>query len=259
MAVEDIMPQFKPEYPKQMFHSKVGERLRTRFLGGIETRVNEFEQNADVYVYMGNHTSMLDYVAANHGILEQNLPYPVSVAGSNLNNVLYKKAIIDFNKWGVIWHDRKATPAHMKTYLTAIKSSLENNQSILIYPEAGRNRDPENGLRPFANNAIKSFSNAAKKLKGKTIAIAPFAIHYNDYPEKDRWDTIDGRRGKFLGEASYLFHDTLGLAKWYLAPHKENTKIGFGKPIPFSECGSVEEASEKTRYAITDLLTRLQE
>lgn len=261
MGIKDIMPDFDPEYPIKMFNSPLGERLRTRFLGGIETTINEFQDSADAYIYMGNHTSVLDYVAANHEIIKDNLPYPVSVAGTNLNNWFYRKATADFNKWGVIWHDREnSSKEHIMTYFRALNDSLKNGRSILIYPEAKRNRNAEEGLLSFKEELFGGLYNIAKRLSrsGKQLAIAPFAIQYNDYPEKERWHKIDGRRGKFLGDASYYFHDFLSIAKWYLTPHENNTKVGFAKPIPFSEISSPQEASQRTREAIEETLYQLK-
>lgn len=266
IELEDIMPQFDMQEIRQRFN-EIKNHFVGNFLGGIEFAFNDFKDNGYVPVYLGPHTTCLDYVAANYSILENELPYPMSVVGSNLKNSLYNNSILDFSKWGVIWHNRNDDSfKHLKKYISAMEFCFRRRTPVLVYPEGGRNRKSGGELRPFKETLFRILVSLDDQLSrdGINLCVAPFATSYRDFPERAHWEKIDA--GEF-NSREYFTAEREALVAWkdkVKLVEKPNVRFGFGETFPignFSEGVFEERAatlSLATREKIRELQKRLQ-
>jgi len=219
------------------------------------------------FLYLVNHQSCLDYFIPCYTILKSSLPYPRSVIGKNLDNLFVRNLMWDFKKWGGILVNREKTEdkrfsEEKRKYVRALEEIFKKSESVLEFPEAGRNRSSGWGLKNFEEAFFriviriqdKMFSLADKK----NIYVVCMALRYDKIPERDYWERID-RNG--FGSKSYYFWDLWAYTRWrYFEKQKGRAIVNFDEPVSVGElagCGSIRERSKRFSFCVQERIEGL--
>ncbi len=152
-------------------------------------------------LYASLHKSHFDYIAICGKMFQEGLPYPRTVAGSNLLTGWIGWSIeyftgIDMMKWGAIPVKRHlAIPSDLLTFCSRIEALLKSNKPILVFPEIeiipnGHGNSIRTGraysgkIRKFASAPFNPPINASRE--GKKVYIVPMAVSY-DFVAEDRY------------------------------------------------------------------------
>ncbi|RMD66094.1 1-acyl-sn-glycerol-3-phosphate acyltransferase [Candidatus Pacearchaeota archaeon] len=271
---ERVLPPYSISQINAEFAER-GERELRKWVSELEIEVEaEREQyHTGPVVYLSNHLSQLDYFVPKFAMLAVGLPFARAVAGDNLRHWVVRNLIYDFEKYGVLWHDRASRKQGLESYVESLAECLASGESVLVFPEGGRNREargnPREFKRGFFRVLLRAWQRAEEKSKlARDTKIACLACAYDSIPEEGFFDKID-RHG--FGTMQYYLWDALAHLKWrYFKNPKARAIVRFDAPIALADLTSghlrhakerevAEVLSQFTRERITEIYELLNE
>ena len=231
---------------------KEGESYLKKWVDRLEVMNVERVHNAGKappYIYVCNHTSMLDYFIPSWVILNEGLPYPRSLVGSNLLNLFVKIFMWDFEKWGAIKVPRGkrveengeikliVEPREIKKYHRDNIEDLKNGNSLFVFPQGGRDSKERKERNHFKSEYFRIPLRALEKKEGGKFLIddaqiVNVAAVYSVIPEKNYWKKIDA---KGFGSKSYFFWDMFAYYRHTRSKEKGISTINFAEPVSLRE------------------------
>ena len=221
-------------------------------------------------MYTSLHRSHFDYILICGKMFLEGLPWPRTIAGSNLLNGIIGWSIkqftgIDMMKWGAIPLERDSSVSHnLLNLCSRIETILRSDTPILAFPEMeaasngtgnGRRtgRAYSGGIRNFASAL---FSPAIKVSKeGKKVYIVPMAVSYDFVAEDgyfgslakaDKMKKSDNLLVAFVGRLYYTFLESHFFYKMY-SLGKGNIYIDTGQPILVEPNASKTELAQRAQ------------
>lgn len=187
-------------------------------------------------VYFPNHLSHLDYVLLGYNFVKHNLPYPVFVAGKNIDCGFPVDLVLRFGKWGAWYVDRdkiqNGTGQEKKDNAREIRGSIEDifNQEypFLVFAEGGRDRSGK-VMSTMKTGVISSIHTISKS---RELYGVPIAVDYDKVVEKEYFERLDAakKKGGKLGQAEYYFWDFWAFAS-RIFKKKGDAYLNFGAPF----------------------------
>ncbi len=272
-------PPYNLAWVRQQYLRFEAEEYWRNWVDELEIRNSEkvlglSGENQPPYLYLANHQSFLDYFVPVYAILKSELPHPRCLAGSNLNNAIFRNLVWNFSNWGVIWTPREKVGeefnyGEMKNYSHSLDLEFRNGKSVLGFAEGARNRNPERDLLDFKFPLFRIIARIQQDLikseiqeERKRIKAVYIAARYENIPEKNYWERIDKSGKKDL---SYYFWDIYSYLRWrHLEKKKGKAVVAFSEPFPISDMcrtGSIrkkaENLSDFSRKKIKELLAEI--
>ena len=244
----------------------------------VEGFNNVYAMQGRQLVYFSNHVSLSDFLVQAYTFYQKNTDPPRFIAGENLNRF----AIGDFfRKCGAIFIQRgKKDRDYWKTYIQYLKKEvLGAGESLLIYPEAGRNTYPDT-IRRFQMGTLKHVADIASN----GAEIYGMCIHssYDKIPEARFMSKVTKhkklrdeykkqarqkkslrkkikKRQAWIHDELYWMYDVLAFATRPFVKDKGDAYLKFGEPFLLNECagtkgnGGGEKLAQKIRKELIKL------
>jgi len=253
----------------------IKERYSERFVNGVidftnridligmmfnNLEVNGLENVREVVdkqlIYVSNHVSLADFLVQGHVILNEDLPFPRFIAGSNLKHFPFGYV---WEKCGAIFVDRfNKSKTHLTDYIHEVFSAVDKGNGILVYPEGGRSYNGEikenldlGTLRRLVDLDLK-----------KDLLVIPVFVEYDKRIEQPFLKPIEYHRGKkkehlvkakkqakkreyelahwekqlsSLHDKAYFGWDMFAYGVRFLQGDKGNAYLKFGKAFPLKD------------------------
>jgi len=215
-------------------------------------------------VYASLHKSHFDYIAVCLKFFLEGLPYPRTIAGTNLLTGIIGRLVkhltkIDMMKWGAVPMERTSSISrNLFDICSRMEVFLRSDKPILAFPEMeiisdGEIKSIKTGraysgkIRKFASSLFRPAINVSKE--GKKVYILPIAVSYDFVAEDsyfgwlakaDKLRRSENGLTSFGGKLYYVFLELHFFHKMYLLG-RGNIYIDTGQPIPVEPKASKKE------------------
>ena len=215
-------------------------------------------------VMSSNHLSHFDYLVLGYEFLEHNLPYPIFLAGENLDLWPFNK-FWRFRDWGALFIDRDKINSserikklnYLKDLESKIYDLIVDGKSLFIFPEGGRSYNGEvmenikTGAINFSLNSLND-----ERMKNRILYGINIAVNYKPKRiEEDFFQFIKFGKNKKSFRFLYYFSD---LAAYFSQPFRRplpEAYINFGEPYKLNEFADkgFKGKKELTRFIVKDI------
>ena len=220
--------------------------------------------------YTSLHKSHFDYFAVCLKLFLEGLPFPRTIAGTNLLTWATRRLIkhstkIDMMKWGAVPMERNSSVSRgLLDICSRIEMLLKDGKSVLAFPEMEIiDRDGKKSIktgraysgkiRRFAPALFRPAINVSKE--GKKVYILPISVSYDFVAEEGyfgRLATADKMKKSknpfafYAGKLYYIFLESYLFWNLY-SLGQGNIYIDTGGPIPVEPNASKKELAQRAQ------------
>ncbi len=184
----------------------------------------ELSQPKKPIVYISNHVSNLDSLIIGSQLFLNDYPYPIFAAGENLfTNKISSYLLKSCGAFKLKRNIRTSDKEYMNLIGAYLRSNLEEQIPLMIFPEGTRSRDGKIGefKRGLISLTLNSYFKNKEKKELEDILFVPLGIAYSKVPE----DTY------FLNNNSKAQRKNLIKDFWEMRKNPEPIYLRMGKAI----------------------------